>query len=130
MLNYFRGYEEMVKRAPSMDLQLATILLKNSSNLTMDQVIEELEESEPYYKRGKSLEALNETTIRNSTVYARPTSRNTKSAYGALAVNSSRPVSQSQSESNLYYADIRPNNQQTSHRSSPANSFLSVQAEV
>ena len=28
----------MIKRAPSMDLQLATILMKNSSNLSIDQV--------------------------------------------------------------------------------------------
>lgn len=33
-----RGTEEMVKRAPSMDLQLATILRMNSSNLTLDRV--------------------------------------------------------------------------------------------
>lgn len=32
-----RGTEEMVKRAPSMDLQLATILKMNSSNLSIDQ---------------------------------------------------------------------------------------------
>ena len=35
---YNRGVEEMIKRAPSMDLQLATILMKNSSNLSIDQV--------------------------------------------------------------------------------------------
>ena len=32
------GMEEVVKRAPSMDLQLATILLKNNSDLSIDRV--------------------------------------------------------------------------------------------
>lgn len=32
-----RGTEEMIKRAPSMDLQLATILRLNSSNMSIDR---------------------------------------------------------------------------------------------
>lgn len=33
-----REMNEMIKRAPSMDLQTATILIQNSSNLTIDKV--------------------------------------------------------------------------------------------
>ena len=126
-----RGYDEMVKRAPSMDLQLAAILLKNSSNLTVDKVgldddPSTSESAMIRHQKGKSLEAINETAVR----YSRPVRPNTKSApYGSI-----RPVSQSQSETNLYYTDARLNrvknaNNQSS-RSSPTNSYLSVHAEV
>jgi hypothetical protein len=42
-----RGTEEMIKRAPSMDLQLATILKMNSSNMSMDRAGLEEDYDEP-----------------------------------------------------------------------------------
>jgi hypothetical protein len=112
-----------------MDLQLAAILLKNSSNLTVDKVgLDDEPLAMIRQQKGKSLEAINETAIRNPNIYSPPVRPSTKSApYG-----SSRPVSQSQSETNLYYTDARLNkikNNQSS-RSSPTNSYLSVHAEV
>jgi hypothetical protein len=114
-----------------MDLQLAAILLKNSSNLTVDKVgLDDEPLAMIRNQKGKSLEAINETTIRNPNFYSPPVRPSTKSApYGS---SSSRPVSQSQSETNLYYTDARLNkikNNQSS-RSSPTNSYLSVHAEV
>jgi len=71
----------------------------------------------------------------NTTVFARPFSKHEASAPRNPAYNkrySERPISQSQSESNLYYTDVNlipPLSRQPGRTASPTNSYFSLYAD-
>ncbi|KAK4030097.1 hypothetical protein OUZ56_023054 [Daphnia magna] len=120
-----RGTDEIIKRAPSMDLQLATILRMNSSNFSIDRVGGD--GNDPNSRP---------TEIIKPRVYARPFKPNeainrpmgNQPASRGYPYNSNKPLSMS--ETNLYYTDValRPPAAQSA-KSSPSNSYLSVYAE-
>ncbi|XP_057365303.1 calcium-activated chloride channel regulator 1-like isoform X2 [Daphnia carinata] len=120
-----KGTEEIIKRAPSMDLQLATILRMNSSNFSIDRLGRD--EKDPNSRP---------TEVIRPRVYARPFKPNqpanrptsNQPASRGYPYNANKPLSMS--ETNLYYTDValRPPVAQST-KSSPSNSYLSVYAE-